>query len=99
MAEPGWGSLFVAALGGGFTVKLLDIAYQEFRLRHSRSQDARQFVDEHLTPLLKAADELVGKLRSLSETDFKPIHQVAPDAGCMANHEFASLVFLFSRLW
>lgn len=95
----GWGQLFVAALGGGFTVKLLDIVYQEYRQRKSQSQSVEQFVDQHLDPLLKSADELVGKLRALAESDFKSIHLVVPDENCLANYDFASLVFLFGRFW
>jgi hypothetical protein len=99
MAQTDWGQLFVAALGGGFTVKLLDIAYQEFRQWKSQSKSAEQFVDQHLDPLLKSADELVGKLRSLAESDFKPIHRVTPDDKCLSNADFGSLVFLFGRFW
>jgi hypothetical protein len=99
MADAGLGQLFVAALGGGFTVKLLDIAYQEYRRRKAQSQTAEQFVDQHLDPLLKAADELVGKLRALAEGDFKSIHRITPDEKCLSNHDFGSLIFLFSRFW
>ena len=99
MPDISWGQLFVAALGGGFTVKLLDIAYQEFRHRKTRNLTAEEFVDQHLGPLLKTADELVGKLRSLAEVDFKPVHRVEPDRRCLSNHEFASLLYLFGRFW
>jgi hypothetical protein len=99
MADAEWGHLFVAALGGGLTVKLLDIAYQEYTRRKSQSRSAEQFVDQHLDPLLKSADELVGKLRALAERDFKPIHRVIPDDKCLSNHDFGSLVFLFGRFW
>lgn len=39
MPDVSWGQLFAAALGGGFTVKVLDIAYQEFR-RQNRGPSA-----------------------------------------------------------
>ena len=68
-----WLSPLIAGILGGLAVKIFDILYQEFR-RRSESQDAaKQFVDEHLDPLLKAADELVGKLLSLAKEDFKSI--------------------------
>ena len=64
-------------LGAGFLgalfVKLLDIGYQEFRSRTERKRSARRFVDENLDPVLKAADEVVGKLRSLAGDDFKTL--------------------------
>ncbi|HEX7072470.1 MAG TPA: hypothetical protein VF226_00360 [Hyphomicrobiaceae bacterium] len=61
-----WLKLLGAAVGGGVTVKVLDILYQEFRRRSDSSASAKRFVDQHLDPLLKAADEVAGKLRSLA---------------------------------
>lgn len=62
MAEISWLQLAGVALGSGLTVKILDIGYQEARRYFEKTQTATRFVDEHLDPLLKAADELVGKL-------------------------------------
>lgn len=95
----GWFDLLTAALGGGLTVKVLDIAYQEFRHRSEGARSARRFVDEHLDPLLKAADELMGKLRSLAESDFGKIHHVDPEADRFDSHDFSGLLFLFGRFW
>jgi hypothetical protein len=39
--------LFLSALGGGFTVKILDIAYREFKERSSASRTAKRFLDGH----------------------------------------------------
>ncbi len=99
MADTGWFQLLTAALGGGVTVKALDILYQEFRHRSERSRSAELFVDEHLDPLLKAADELVGKLRSLAESDFRKLHNIEPSAETLESHDFSSLLFLFGRFW
>jgi len=54
-----WLQLFSAALGGGLTVKTVDIIYQEARRRRDQTKSATKFVDEHMDPLLKAADEVV----------------------------------------
>ncbi|ACB28431.1 conserved hypothetical protein (plasmid) [Methylobacterium radiotolerans JCM 2831] len=91
--------LFVAALGGGFTVKLLDIAYQEWRKGRDKSDTAEQFVDHHLDPLLKSADELVGKLRSLADEDFKSVKNINLDTKSFKNHDFSGLLFLFARFY
>jgi hypothetical protein len=53
-ADIDWLQLFFAALGGGLTVKVVDIIYQEVRRRLETTRSATRFVDEH--PLLKAAD-------------------------------------------
>jgi hypothetical protein len=99
MADTEWFRLLTAAFGGGLIVKALDILYQEIRRLLERSQSARRFVDEHLDPLLKAGDELVGKLRSLAEEDFKPFRDVGFDLSRIDNHDFSGLLFLLARFW
>jgi len=97
--DAGWLDLLGAALGGGATVKALDIAYQELRHRSDRKRTAKEFVDKHLDPLLKATDELVGKLRSLAETDFSDIHDINSNATGLNSSDFSSLVYLFGTFW
>lgn len=99
MSDFKWIELLIGALGGGFVVTLLGIGYQEYRHRSDRSQSAKHFVDEQLDPLLKAADELVGKLKSLAGEDFTSLHYVDPLAGYAKNHDFSSLLFLLAKLW
>ncbi len=94
-----WLRLLVAAIGGGLTVKLLDIGYQEIRRRSESSEAARKFVDVHLDPLLKAADELVGKLVSLAGEDFRSIRGVEAKVDSIENNDFASLIFLTAKFW
>lgn len=94
-----WMKLLIAALGGGTIVKALDILYQEFRLRSERSESAKRFVDEYLDPLLKAADELNGKLRSLANEDFKSLRNVNPRTDHIDNSNLSSLIFLIAKLW
>ena len=94
-----WLKLLTAALGGGLTVKFVEILYQEVRRRSEHSRSAKQFVDQHLDPLLKAADELVGKLRSLADEDFKSLRGVDPNTVRYVNHDFTGLLFLLAKLW
>jgi hypothetical protein len=93
-----WAKVLVAAIGGGFVVKILDIAYLEFRRRADREQSATTFVDQHLDPLLKAADELVGKLLSLGKEDFKSFSEV-PDGDPFKHADFGSTAYLIARFW
>ena len=95
MSETNWIQLFVSAVLGGLTVKLLDIGYQEYQARKAKSTKAEELVDLHLDPLLKSADELVGKVRALAEADFKPIHNANADEECLKNTEFGGLLYLF----
>lgn len=99
MAEVDWWQMFATALGGGLTVKLLDIAYAEYQSWKSQAKSSKEFVDDHLDPLLKASDELVGKLRSLAENDFKSISRVEPDERCLLHPDLGSLIYLFGRFY
>lgn len=93
-----WTKVFVAAIGGGLVAKLLDVAYLEMRRRDERKQSAARFVDEHLDPLLKAADELVGKLHSLGKEDFKSFSDV-PSEQPFLQPDFGSTAYLIARFW
>lgn len=94
-----WVQLFTAALGGGLTVKAVDIIYQEIRRRSDKTQSATKFVDEHLDPLLKAADELVGKLHSLAGEDFKPLAGRKLSINPVSDNDFGGLLYLVGRFW
>lgn len=94
-----WLQLFGAALGGGVTVKAIDIIYQEVRRRLDTTQTARKFLDEHLDPLLKAADEVVGKLHSLALNDFRTLSGRNLSLDPIVDNDFGSLLYLFSRFW
>jgi hypothetical protein len=93
-----WVKLLVAAIGGGFVVKLLDIGYLEIRRRSDKRRSSTRFVDQHLDPLLKAADELVGKLLSLGKEDFKSFAEVDNEVP-FEHSDFASTAYLIARFW
>lgn len=103
MGEVGWGELAALVLGssvlGSALVKFADIGYQEITRRRAQKKTTEQFVDQHVYPFLKTTDELVGKLHTLALKDFKPIQGIVPDEKCLANNEFASLVYLFGIFW
>lgn len=99
MTEFAWGNILAAALSAATFVKILDILYQEYGRRRIRAQTAEEFVDQNLGPLLKAADELTGKLRALAENDFRPIHNITLDDEPLQNSDFASVIYLFGRFW
>jgi hypothetical protein len=98
-ADFSWLQLFGVALGGGLTVKLVDIIYQEIRRRQDKTLTASKFVDEHLDPLLKAADEVVGKLHSLATSDFKQFSEMEMSLNPIPNNDFGSLLYLIGRFW
>ena len=89
--------LFGIAFGGGFTVKILDITYLELRRRFDRKSTAKRFVDTSLDPLLKAADELSGKLRSLAMNGFITLRLASRSVD--SERDFLSLLYLLAQLW
>ena len=97
--EISWLQLVGLALGSGFTVKLVDIGYQEILRRREGSLTARRFVDEHLDPILKAADELVGKLEALGREGFRPLRMLETGTRPGDNNDLGGLMFLFARFW
>ena len=88
-------------LGAGFLgaliVKLLDYVYHEIRMSSERRRTARRFVNENLDPVLNAADELVGKLRSLAVRDFKTLRRT--HSSSERYHDFVDVLYLFAKLW
>jgi hypothetical protein len=55
---------------GGLVVKALDFGAARLLRKSEENDAARALLERHKDPILKTADELVGKIRSLAETDF-----------------------------
>lgn len=90
------GELLTAAVSGGFGAKVLDWLHDEWKRRAGESRSAQQVVERHLDPILKAGDELVGKIRSLAVTDFAAFRTHEPND---ADIEFLGAMYLFAQLW
>lgn len=68
-----WFDLLTAAVSGGVVVKVLDVVYAEIRRHFDGAKNAKEFVSTHLDPVLKSADEVVGKIRAYAERDFQDL--------------------------
>lgn len=86
---------------GGLTVKVADIAYQEVQRRREKRTTVEEFVQSQLDPVLKAADELVGKVYSLTSEDFKtiPDRLNTQDRRTHQNVDLANVLYLFAQFW
>jgi hypothetical protein len=73
MADQDWLNYLPAVLGGGVGWKLLEFLYKEYKSHKEKRSDRARVVDISLEPLLRSADELVGKLHSLAKQDFMPV--------------------------
>jgi hypothetical protein len=101
MAEANWLQLFASSVGGGVVVKVFDYVREEYRRRRERSENAKDLLTKHHDPILKAADELVGHIRSLVIYDFSDFRG---SAGTHRSIEVTALrktaaFFYFVQFW
>ncbi len=94
-------NLFGAGFGGGLAVKLLDYVYQEYRHRSETHRTATDLVDKHIDPILKSADELVGKIRSLAQSDFSELikAKTPKDFQFESWVPYLNILYLFAQFW
>ncbi len=100
--QTSWVELFSAALSGGVVVKALEFTLQWLQTKSQRDRSAKDIVNAHLDPLLKAADEIVGKTRSLAERDFKALIQSTASEfseDLAKNPDQLNLLYLFAQFW
>lgn len=80
--------------------RLFGSLFSELRGRWQASAAARRVIDTQLDPLLKAADELQGKLRSLAEQDFRDFRAMpTPIAQQRDLVSLCSTLYLFAQFW
>lgn len=91
---------FVLALSGGLVASIFKEAFDTIRSKLRNDKQAKEVVDAQLDPLLKAADELVGKTISLSQRDFVSLIQKPYGRGGEAlGGEYVGLVYLYAQFW
>lgn len=83
-------------LSGGLFVKVVELGTQFGRDHLTRRQTEKTFINDHLGPLLKEADEVCGKLRAEADRDFKGL--VAQIDG-LVPIETVGFAYLIARLW
>lgn len=102
MPSPSWLDLLTAAFGGGASIKIIDYLWGELRERRVTRRTVKQFVDSHLDPVLKTADELFGKLRDLAIrdfADFKDEHPPEDEPSFDDQVELGATLYLFAHFW
>lgn len=90
-------------LSGVITVpliaRLFDSAFGEARQRWRGVAAARRVVAQELDPLLKAADELHAKVRSLAEEDFRELKFTSDELSPAQLVDLCSTLYLFAQFW
>lgn len=95
-----WPGILAALLSGGIIVKVLEYFADWLKTSYREKKTAKDIVDSHLDPLLKAADEIAGKTRSLAERDFSPL--IRPNStkySATLNPELIGLLYLYAKFW
>jgi hypothetical protein len=99
--DTSWLDLLGAGLSGGLAVKIIDYLYQEYIRKSQEKKSAKQLIEKNLDPILKASDELVGKLRSLAQSDFQDLI-TAPtpqESEFKKWFPYLDLIYLFAQFW
>ena len=100
MPETLIGALLALITGGGL-LKLFQWIWPELKSWWSGRRSALALLDQRLDPLLKAAEELVGKLRHLAVSDFKEV--IGLDNSAAAEQEDLVVItynsYLIAQFW
>ena len=96
-----WFELIGVGLSSGITVKIIDYIYKEFRRSSDSKKTAKDLINKHIDPILKSADELVGKIGSLAKSDFV---NLAKNSNPKENNfeswmPYLSILYLFAQFW
>jgi hypothetical protein len=98
-----WGSAWKFVIGfASFPIigRIADPLIQFFRQRLASKSAAERVVATQLDPLLKSADELQGKLRSLAEEDFREFRPAAQgEVSVIETVNLCSTIYLFAQFW
>ena len=94
-----WTTLFTAALSGGAVAKLADYLISWIANFRKERRTAKNLVDAHLDPLLKAADAISGKTTSLAERDFLPLSGQKECACGGMDPDLIGLTYLYASFW
>jgi len=94
-----WWQPLLTLVSGGVLWQGIKFFYPDLKQRFKSYNDAKKSFYESLDPILKAADELYGKIYSLSKEDFatfiNPSHSYSEDV----EHNKKYVVYLFAQFW
>lgn len=97
-----WLHFITAMLSGGVVVKFMEFLCQTLISNLKRKRTSKEIVDKHLDPLMKAADEIVGKTISLAKRDFKDLIESSNSKVSLNNsisNEMLGLLYLYAQFW
>lgn len=87
-------TITLSLLSGGATVEAIRLTFPEIKQFLTKRKEARLTLSQSIDPILKAADELYGKLFSLSNEDFSVFTKSPSQA-----HQQKYVCYLFAQFW
>lgn len=88
--------LLVSFISGGVLLELLKLFYPDIKKILNNKIEAKNIYNKHSDLILKAADELFGKLYSLAEEDFISLTRNEPEQDEMNK---IYIIYLFASFW
>lgn len=86
-------------IAGILASKVFEYAWPVIKEYLDRRREAHSFVSQSIDPILKAADELYGKLVSLSQEDFATFINPANSTSKDPDHSTKYVCYLFAQFW
>ncbi len=94
-----WLKLISAFITGGVIWEGFKFLFPEVKQRIQRYHEARKTFYQNLDPILKSADELYGKIYSLSKEDFATFINPQHSNSENPDHNKQYVLYLFSQFW
>lgn len=89
-------------ISGGVFAKIIELIYQWIKIKREGKETAKKIIDLHLDPLVKSADEIVGKTCSLAQRDFKELifsNNTDMNSNEMPSIEILGILYLYAIFW
>lgn len=84
-------------IAGSAGVEIVKGIYPELKQYLNQRRDSKLIFGENIGPILKASEELYGKLLSLSEEDFIPLYKNVTEQSIINNRRY--VCYLFAQFW
>lgn len=89
----------ISAISGTVIWEGVKFIFPEIQKSIKDRRDARKIIIENIDPLLKSADELLGKIHSLAKSDFKDYELLYQQNTPEARSEILYTLYLFSAFY
>lgn len=90
-----WINGVIGLVGGGILWEFFKFIYPDLMKFIGNKSEAKKILYRHINPVLKSADELLGKIQSLARTDFMPLR----DEKKREEHDLIYIMYLFANFW